>query len=74
MPVRRPQTRRVSRRRYWDLKLQAAPTESARLGEACDYLRAMAASYPDEQVAAAELRRAANDLIEKAQQLGRQVR
>lgn len=66
--------RKVSRGRYWELKVKAAPTPSSRLGEACDYLRAMAASYPDQAVAHAELTRAADDLIEKAKQLGRKVR
>lgn len=74
MPIRTAQPRKVSRRKYWDLKLKAAPTESARLGEACDYLRAMAASYPDPQAAQAVLKQAADDLVEKAQQLGRKVR
>lgn len=66
--------RKISRREYWRRKVNAAPTESARLGEACDYLRSMAASYPDQAVAQKELKEAADDLIKAAQELGKKVR
>lgn len=66
--------RRVSLAEYWRRKINAAPTESARLGEACDYLRAMAKRYPEQMVAQAELTEAADELIKKAKQLGRGIR
>lgn len=63
------QPRKVSRALYWRRKLETAPTLSARLGEACDYLRAEASRHPDKATAAAVLEAEIQRLVARARQL-----
>ncbi|MCW2901722.1 MAG: hypothetical protein JWO67_3987 [Streptosporangiaceae bacterium] len=63
--------RKVSRRSYWKQRVNASPTASARLGAACDYLRAEAARYPDQEYAQKLLNEEADRLMEVARKLGR---
>lgn len=66
---RTAQPRKVSRAVYWRRKLDAAPTLSARLGEACDYLRAEALRHPDQRTAEAVLKEEIDRLTARARQL-----
>ena len=68
------QPRKVPRSVYWRRKLEAAPTASARLGEACDFLRAQARRFLTPQQADALMKREADRLEELAKQLGRRTR
>lgn len=66
---RTAQPRKVSRGVYWRRKLEQAPTLSARLGEACDYLRAEVSRYPDQRTAEAVLQEEIDRLTARARQL-----
>ncbi|MEV4672782.1 hypothetical protein AB0K34_14090 [Actinomadura sp. NPDC049382] len=66
---RTAQPRKVSRGVYWRRKLDTAPTLSARLGEACDYLRAEASRHPDKATADAVLENEIARLVARARQL-----
>lgn len=71
--------RKVSRRVYWQRKLDTASTETARMGEACDYFRAevrrqVAIGAMDENTADALLRQESDRLIQLAKQHGRRTR
>lgn len=71
---RTAQPRKVSRGVYWRRKLEAAPTLTAKLGEACDYLRAEASRHPDQRVAEKVLNDEINRLVARAQQLAKHGR
>jgi hypothetical protein len=64
-------SRKASRRTYWKQRVNASPTPSARLGAACDYLRAEAARYPDKEYAQRLLNEEADRLMGLARTLGR---
>lgn len=73
------QPRKVPRSVYWKRKLDAAPTETARMGEACDYFRGevrrqVAIGAMDEKTADALLRQESDRLIRIAKQIGRRTR